>query len=203
MKRFAYLLVLTFCFQTNLLQADQISIEISDPSVVVEVDGAVFFDSDLTISFVADTNDFLIGAGQAGGDIYTNVQFTYNSVELGLVDAVGSELWTLELNGVVDDSITIANVGRRYIGNTGYGGAISSWDGVSDLGPLTGGIESVISGGPSGLPSFDIVNGQTLERFIWNFNDTTITASVIPEPVTLPILAGLTCAGLGRRRRTA
>lgn len=202
MKRLASLIVLTFCFQVNFLQADQLSIEISDPSTVVEVDGEVFFDADLTISFVVDTNDFLIGAGQAGGDIYTNVQFTYNSVDLGLFDELGSELWTLELNGAVDDSITIANVEGRYIGNTGYGGAISSWDGVSELGPLTGGTGSVISGGPSGVTSFDIVDGQTFERFIWNFNDTTITANVVPEPATLPILVGGMLAVLGRRRRT-
>ena len=149
MRKIFGILLVFLLFPTEFAYANPISITISDPTVYMIVDNGSPFETDLEITFSTDTTSFQVGVGPYGGDIYTGVYFTYTSIGLGLNNVLGTEPWTFELNGFIDDSFAIDNPGDYPVGfdgNSGYGGVLSAWDGISNLGPITGGTVSGFGG---------------------------------------------------------
>lgn len=197
-------------FMTTHVKAELVDVIISDPSVFARVNGADATQIDIEFRFTLDTSSRLIGGGPDDGDLFESLDYFVTSSALGIVDAMASNQLFFELQPVLTgqfedrsrDGFLLYNANASNAGQSGvfgYDGQLRDWDGMSDLPTIVGG--NLSSGGFGGFDT-QLTDGTTIDGLVFNFNDTSFTASVsaIPEPVSSVMLTAC-LLGLALRRR--
>ena len=181
-----------------------LDVVISDPTVFVNLDNSEPSQVDLEFTFQIDSSTALVGQGPNNGDLFSGLNYTVSSTALGLSGVAATNLLDFELNpdqpiGSTNDGFLLFNTGANSVnGVSGFGGVLNAFDGQSSL-VVTGG-SGPTTGGSGGLQT-SLVNGSLISGSIFNFNDTTVSFTVVPEPSSLILLAGLTGTCLCVRKR--
>jgi hypothetical protein len=181
-----------------------ITLTLSDAAVDVTY-GGVARTVDLMVVAQADTVNFSTAVANGTSEGYGNLLLRYTSAALGLSGVLGSELWefTWRFGSFNQDSVILVDAGEfDGAGAIGFGGAISSWDGITSLGPVGPADGSVVNA--PGDPT-DTIGGIAFVLRSWGSGATfsAVTgATPVPEPATLWLLAGgLIAVGLLRAKR--
>ena len=202
MRRLLFALLISLV--PTALHAQILDVLISDPTVFVNIDNSGPMEVDLQYQFQIDSSFVLVGQGVNGGDLFSNLSYTVSSNDLGLNGVAATNLLDLELNpsvslGATNDGFFLFNSGAgSFDGISGFGGVLNAFDGQSAL-LVTGG-SGAVSTGFGGLQT-SLANGSLIAGSIFNFNDTTVSITVVPEPSSLALLVGLAGTCLCRRKR--